>query len=64
MMRQLKISVAITARGGEALERYLQEISREPMVTPDEEADLARQIQMGEAVALDRLVRANFRFVV
>ena len=33
MMRQLKISVAITARGGEALERYLQEISREPMVT-------------------------------
>ena len=64
MMRQLKISVAITARGGEALERYLQEISREPMVTPDEEADLARQIHKGDAVALDRLVRANLRFVV
>lgn len=64
MMRQLKISVAITARGGEALERYLQEISCEPMVTPDEEADLARQIHKGDAVALDRLVRANLRFVV
>lgn len=64
MMRQLKISVAITTRGGEALERYLQEISREPMVAPDEEADLARQIHKGDAVALERLVKANLRFVV
>lgn len=63
-MRQLKISVAITSRGSEALERYLQEISREAMISPEQEAELARQIHKGDATALERLVRANLRFVV
>ena len=64
MMRQLKISVAITARGGEALERYLQEISREEMISPEKEEQLARLIHKGDKVALERLVKANLRFVV
>ncbi len=63
-MRQLKISVAITSRTGEALERYLQEISREEMVSPDEEVKLAQRIHKGDKEALERLVRANLRFVV
>lgn len=64
MMRQLKITVAITSRGSEALERYLQDISKEEMVSTDEEVELAKRIRQGDKDALERLVKANLRFVV
>lgn len=64
MMRQLKITVAITSRGSEALERYLQDIRKEEMVSTDEEVELAKRIRQGDKNALERLVKANLRFVV
>ena len=67
MMRQLKITNNITSRNSEALDRYLTEIAREPMLTPDEEATLAHTIHQGGPAgerARDRLVSANLRFVV
>lgn len=64
MMRQLKITVAITSRGSEALERYLQDISKEEMVSTEEEVELAKRIRQGDKNALERLVKANLRFVV
>lgn len=63
-MRQLKVSVTITERGGEAIERYLQDINREEMISPDEETELARRIHKGDNEALEKLVKANLRFVV
>ncbi|WP_337480882.1 RNA polymerase sigma factor RpoD/SigA [Prevotellamassilia timonensis] len=63
-MRQLKITVAITSRGSEALEHYLQDISKEEMVSTDEEVELAKRIRQGDKDALERLVKANLRFVV
>lgn len=66
-MRQLKITKAITTRNSESLDRYLTEIAREPMLTPEDEAVLARKVHMGGRVgeeARDRLVRSNLRFVV
>lgn len=63
-MRQLKITNSITRRDGEILDKYLQEIGREEMLTPDQEVELARRIHEGDRKALDRLVRANLRFVV
>ena len=66
-MRQLKISRSITSRNNEALDRYLNEIAREPMLTPEEEAELAIKIHKGGKEgeqARDRLVSANLRFVV
>lgn len=63
-MRQLKILQSITNREGESLERYLQEINHEEMVTMDEEAELANRIRQGDDQALERLVKANLRFVV
>lgn len=66
-MRQLKISKNITTRNSESLDRYLSEIAREPMLTPDEEAVLAQAIHKGGPEgdrARDRLVNANLRFVV
>lgn len=66
-MRQLKITKAITSRNSEALDRYLTEIAREPMLTPEEEVALAVKIHKGGKEgerARDRLVRANLRFVV
>ncbi|PVX53521.1 sigma-70 family RNA polymerase sigma factor [Hallella colorans] len=66
-MRQLKISKNITTRNSESLDRYLSEIAREPMLTPDEEAALAQAIHKGGPEgdrARDRLVNANLRFVV
>lgn len=66
-MRQLKITKAITTRNSESLDRYLTEIAREPMLTPEEEAVLARKVHMGGRTgeeARDRLVRSNLRFVV
>jgi RNA polymerase primary sigma factor len=63
-MRQLKVTCSITQRDGDALERYLQEISRVKAISPDEEEDLATRIKKGDKEALERLTRANLRFVV
>ena len=63
-MRQLKISKSITNREQGALDKYLADIAKEPMITPDEEVELAQKIKLGDQIALDRLVRANLRFVV
>lgn len=63
-MRQLKITKSITSRDSTALEKYLQEISREERVSPEEEAELARRIRAGDRKALEKLTRANLRFVV
>lgn len=62
-MRQLKITQTITIRN-DALDKYLQEISREELITVDEEVDLAQRIRQGDQAALERLVKANLRFVV
>ena len=63
-MRQLKIATQITNRDSQAVEKYLQEISKIPMITPEEETTLAQKIKMGNQRALDKLVQANLRFVV
>src|SRR5690606_8546589 len=63
-MRQLKIATQITNRDSQAVEKYLQEISKIPMITPEEETVLAQRIKMGDQRALDKLVQANLRFVV
>lgn len=63
-MRQLKISKSITNRELGSLDKYLADIAREDMVTPEEEVMLAQKIKIGDKVALERLVRANLRFVV
>lgn len=63
-MRQLKISHSITNRDNSSFEKYLQDISREQMISPDEEVELAQQIKAGSKEALDKLVKANLRFVV
>ena len=62
-MRQLKITQTITVRN-DTLDKYLQEISREPLVNVDEEVELAQRVRQGDRVALERLVKANLRFVV
>ena len=63
-MRQLKISPTITVRDGAILDRYLQEIGREELITVEEEVELAQRIKRGDQAALDKLVRSNLRFVV
>ena len=63
-MRQLKISQSITNRDEQSLEKYLQEINKISMLTPDEETQLSILIKKGDKVALDKLVKANLRFVV
>ena len=63
-MRQLKIATQITNRDSQAVEKYLQEISKISMITPEEETVLAQKIKMGDQRALDKLVQANLRFVV
>ena len=63
-MRQLKITQSITNRESTALEKYLQDISREDLVSLDEEVELAQKIRQGDVKALERLTKANLRFVV
>ena len=63
-MRQLKITKSITNRESASLDKYLQEIGREPLIPVDEEVELARRIRNGDRVALEKLVKANLRFVV
>src|SRR5512144_1045212 len=63
-MRQLKIATQITNRDSQAVEKYLQEISKIGMITPEEETILAQRIKMGDQKALERLTTANLRFVV
>ena len=63
-MKQLKISKQITNRESESLEKYFQEIGRVELITADEEVELARRIKQGDQVALEKLTKANLRFVV
>ena len=63
-MRQLKINKSITNRPSAALDKYLVEIGREELISTDEEVELAQRIHHGDRKALDKLTRANLRFVV
>src|SRR5215207_2641980 len=63
-MRQLKITKSITNRESQSLEKYLQEIGKVDLITPEEEVRLATLIKQGDQKALDRLTKANLRFVV
>ncbi|TAE37745.1 MAG: sigma-70 family RNA polymerase sigma factor [Runella slithyformis] len=63
-MRQLKISKQITNRESQSLDKYLQEIGKVDLLTPDEEVTLAQRIREGDQQALERLTKANLRFVV
>ncbi|MBL7923021.1 MAG: sigma-70 family RNA polymerase sigma factor [Bacteroidia bacterium] len=63
-MRQLKITQSITNRESASLEKYLQDIGKEEMVSPHQEVELAQRIKQGDHEALDKLTRANLRFVV
>ena len=63
-MRQLKITQSITNRENASLDKYLQEIGHEELITVEEEAELARRIKNGDRKALEKLTKANLRFVV
>lgn len=63
-MRQLKITKSITNRESASLDKYLQEIGREDLITVEEEVELAQRIRSGDRIALEKLTRANLRFVV
>lgn len=63
-MRQLKIVKSITHRDSDSLDKYLTEIGKEKLITADQEIELAQKIKQGDATALNRLVKANLRFVV
>ncbi|MCQ2236789.1 MAG: RNA polymerase sigma factor RpoD/SigA [Bacteroidales bacterium] len=63
-MRQLKITKSITNRESASLDKYLQEIGREELITVEEEVELAQRIKQGDERALEKLTRANLRFVV
>jgi RNA polymerase primary sigma factor len=63
-MRQLKITKQVTNRETASLDKYLQEIGRVDLITADEEVELARRIREGDRLALERLTKANLRFVV
>lgn len=63
-MRQLKITKSITNRESASLDKYLQEIAREGLITIEEEVELAQRIKKGDRLALEKLTKANLRFVV
>src|SRR5512142_789120 len=63
-MRQLKITKSITNRESASLDKYLQEIGKEELITVEEEVELAQRIKKGDKSALEKLTRANLRFVV
>jgi RNA polymerase primary sigma factor len=63
-MRQLKITKSITNRNSDSLEKYLHDIGKEELITPEEEVELAKRIKMGDQEALEKLTKANLRFVV
>src|SRR5271168_4309520 len=63
-MRQLKITKSITNRESQSLEKYLQEIGKVDLITPEEEVQLAIKIKQGDQRALEKLTKANLRFVV
>jgi RNA polymerase primary sigma factor len=63
-MRQLKISKQITNRESQSLDKYLQEIGKVDLLTPDQEVELAKRIKEGDQIALEKLTKANLRFVV
>lgn len=63
-MKQLRISRQITNREADSLDKYLNEISKVEMISPEMEVDLAKRIQEGDRVALEKLTKANLRFVV
>ena len=63
-MRQLKITKSITNRESQSLDKYLQEIGREELITAEMEVELAQKIRQGDQIALEKLTKANLRFVV
>ncbi len=63
-MRQLKITKSITNRNTASLDKYLQDIGKEELITAEQEVELARRIKQGDEVALEKLTKANLRFVV
>ena len=63
-MRQLKITKSITNRESQSLDKYLQEIGREELITAEKEVELAQRIKQGDQLALEKLTKANLRFVV
>ncbi len=63
-MRQLKITASITSRENDSLEKYLSEIARIELISPEEEVELAKKIKLGDEEALEKLTKANLRFVV
>ena len=62
-MRQLKITKSITNRESASLDKYLQEIGREELISVEEEVELAQRIRQGDQVALEKLTRANLRWL-
>ncbi|MCD6112672.1 MAG: RNA polymerase sigma factor RpoD/SigA [Bacteroidales bacterium] len=63
-MRQLKITKSITNRSTASIEKYLQDISKEPLISAEQEVELAQRIRAGDKIALEKLTKANLRFVV
>ena len=63
-MRQLKISKQITNRESQSLDKYLQEIGKVDLLTADQEVELAKRIKAGDQIALEKMTKANLRFVV
>ena len=63
-MRQLKITKSITNRESQSLDKYLQDIGKEELITAETEVELAKRIKQGDQLALEKLTKANLRFVV